>query len=286
MVFSTLATCYVLLATCFLLLILPGLSFPPEAEYNLVMSQLEPKFAALFLAVLLANLVEASTGFGATVIAITLAAHWFAIDFLVPTIIPLNTAVCLYLVCRYHRGINRKVLFNRVLPLVLLGMPVGYLIFRLVPADRLKFGYGLFILGFAGLELWRMARSGPEVVIRPLSASAAALWLICGGIVHGLYSSGGPLVVYYASRALKDKSEFRATLSGLWLILSVVLFITHLAGGTYTLANAKTDAFLLPSLVLGIILGELLHSRLPEKSFRGFVFVILAFAGATILVGG
>jgi uncharacterized membrane protein YfcA len=57
------------------------------------------------------------------------------------------------------------------------------------------------------------------------------LILVVGGMVHGAFASGGPLVVLYASKTLTDKGSFRATLCLLWTTLNTLLLINYLRSG-------------------------------------------------------
>ena len=43
--------------------------------------------------------------------------------------------------------------------------------------------------------------------------------LIAAGIIHGMFVSGGALLVMYATLVLLDKSEFRATIAATWAVL-------------------------------------------------------------------
>jgi uncharacterized membrane protein YfcA len=242
-----------------------------------------PAFILLFAIVVLANTAEAVTGFGGTIIVITLAAHLYGIDFLVPTILPINLAITVYLVVRYHAAVDRKELLGRILPLAGIGLPIGYALFRVLGTEWLRRGYGGFVFAIALFQLLRTVRAngGAPRATRPGPASAAGL-LVSGGIVHGLYASGGPLIVLYASRAIPDKGAFRSTLSALWVVVNTALVAVHIAGGSINAATAKATAYLLPSLLLGIAAGEFLHDRIDERRFRIVVFALLVVAGASL----
>jgi hypothetical protein len=234
-----------------------------------------------------AYFVGTTTGFGSAIIALSFAVHLFPMDFLIPVIVPLNVIVTLYLAIRHRAAIDKKNLFTRILPLSLLGMPFGLFLYHATEADRLKWSFGLFVLFISIFELVRILREkktddGPP----PLSPAKTFLWLFAGGIVQGLWVSGGPLVAYWASRSLPTKSEFRSTLMALWVALNVALLISHLAVGNIDGATTKLSGILLPFLIVGIVVGEWLHSRLPERGFRILVHGVLIFTGAAIVIRG
>ena len=248
---------------------------------------MDPALLLLGLILVLANTVEAVTGFGSTILALTFAAHLYGIDFLVPVLVPINVVLSIYLVARYHAAIDRRELLTRILPLAGAGLPIGYALFRVLGTGRLRHAYGAFVVAIAVFQLARLLarKNGEADSPRPGLARAAGL-LVAGGIMQGIYASGGPLVVLYAGRALGDKRAFRSTLSALWLVLNLVLVAGHAVGGTLNLHTLAASALLLPSLAVGLALGEWLHDRIDERRFRVVVFALLVLAGSSLLLKG
>jgi uncharacterized membrane protein YfcA len=139
----------------------------------------------------------------------------------------------------------------------------------------------------ASLELRRALRrgaSGDGGAPPALSAPVAAASLVGAGVVHGLFACGGPMLVYVVGRELADKARFRATLSAVWLLLNLVLLVTYAVSGTLDAGTLRASATMLVSLVVGLVVGEQLHRRLPERAFRIAVFALLLFAGGALLV--
>lgn len=241
-------------------------------------------FAILALISLFAYFIGATTGFGDTVIVITLtlATGIYPLDFIVPTVVVLALLISLYLVVRHHAGIDRRLFFRKILPLAGLGLPVGMVLYHVVKSSVLVIVLGVVVVFFSTLELVLVLRAG-ENARKPMSALQADFWLFSGGVVHGLYASGGPLIVYYAGRNIPDKRVFRSTLAALWLILNTVLLVTNIATGNLTARGVWTAVALLPVLALGIVLGEWMHSRIPELKFRILVYSVLIAAGISVL---
>ena len=105
------------------------------------------------------------------------------------------------------------------------------------------------------------------------------------GIVHGIYASGGPLLIYAVSRLNLTKSVFRSTLGAVWFILSVILTASYVMTGKMSAHSLKLILLLLPVILIGILLGEWLHHRINEYRFKIFVFAVLLFAGLSICLG-
>ena len=240
----------------------------------------------LLLVVLAANVVEAVTGFGSTIIAITIGANLYPIKFLVPVLVPANLVLSGYIVARHRSHINAALLLRTIVPLVGVGLVGGAVLYNRLDPEKLKLMFGIFVLAFSAFQLVRtlMARNGDAPA--PLGRAQAAAWLLGGGIMQGMVASGGPMVVYFASRVLRDKGGFRATLSSLWLLTNIYLTINYAATRQLTSHTLRTSALILPCIVLGIVAGEAVHKRIPERAFRLAVYVLLIVAGAALVAGG
>ena len=109
----------------------------------------EPRFIVLVSALLLANIVEAVTGFGGIIIAVTIVANFYPIPFLVPVLVPINLIISIYIVARHYKKVDtheliggiaqsvrdRKLapvgdLFYGIMQFAFIGMAVGLVIFN------------------------------------------------------------------------------------------------------------------------------------------------------------
>ncbi|WP_068826530.1 sulfite exporter TauE/SafE family protein [Pseudomonas sp. BMS12] len=229
--------------------------------------------------ILLAYTLEAITGFGSIVIALSLGALLLPIDQLLPVLVPLNICMTGYLVSRHWRLIDRRLLLGTILPGMVAGTLLGYLLLPWLDAALLKVGFGALILWFAGRELWRLQR-GATAKVRP--AWLTRLITLGAGISHGLFASGGPLLVYGLAGTELDKARLRATLVTVWFTLNSLLTLAFLADGRLLPALPQVAAYA-PLLLLGVWLGERLHRRVSEQHFRIAIYCLLLVTGALLL---
>jgi uncharacterized membrane protein YfcA len=235
--------------------------------------------------VFFANLTEACAGFGSTILAIIFGARYFSIEDLIPILVPLNLLLSLTIVLRYPGDVDRKALVSRILPLTGIGMPIGIAIFQIAPSRILKIGFGAIVVLLGLFELATEAlakRKGARPESRKLPTWQGILFLLGGGVMQGLYASGGPFVVYYASREIRDKRKFRTTLAMLWLILNVVLVASLALTGKLTRFTLVYSIYLLPAVLLGMGAGMKVHDRVSESTFRRLVYALLVIAGASL----
>lgn len=236
----------------------------------------------LTLIVLIAYVTQAMTGFGSIIIAVTLGSHLYPIEFLLPTLVPADLLVNIYIVGKYRKGVDRGLLFRRILPLMGVGLFVGIGIFQFVHGELLKKIFGLVVALLCGRELYGLLRRPGTA--KALSRVKYAASVFASGITQGLFASGGPLVVYAVSRLGLRKGNFRSTLSALWLLTNGILTLSYAATGLLTAKNLRFWALLAPTVVVGTVIGERLHDRVNEDLFRIVVFAILVVAGLSIVI--
>ena len=234
----------------------------------------------LGLFVLLAYTTEAMTGFGSIVIALSLGALVLPMDTLMPVLVPLNLLLSGYLSIRYRRLVHWRLLLRGILPLMAAGTLAGYLARPWLGQTLLQTLFGVLIAVFSVRELWRL-RHGPAPA-NPHGVGWGRVWMLLAGVTHGLYASGGPLLVYALSGVALDKSRFRATLIMVWFTLNGLLTLGYAAQGALQPVWPKLAA-LAPVVLAGIVLGELLHHRVDEHRFRQVLFVVLLLAGIALV---
>lgn len=246
--------------------------------------------------VFLTHTLEVITGFGCTVLAFPFVTWILGIYEAKILLAVLTWILGAYLVTTKFRHINVRE-FGIIVALVGLGMPLGIYLFTHVSSEALKLALGLFIVVTSVAQLQKLhGKSSPGVT---LPGWVYGLLLVAGGIIHGAFATGGPFVVLYATRTLKDKGEFRATLSLLWVCLNTFLIATDatfrpLLGNIAAVAtdgapmgqSLRNLAWSLPFLLVGIAVGEGVHRRVDAALFRKMVFWVLLATGVFMLAAG
>ena len=230
--------------------------------------------------VFLSHALEAVTGFGSAVLAMPFITALLGIRQGVIVVTILAWSLALYISISKRQHINFRQ-FGIIAGFMFLGLPMGMFLFRNFDVFILRRILAIFIIVVSVRQLFL------RLIFKKINIEAPKgikifpyyLLLICGGIIHGIFSTGGPLVVLYASRTIPDKSQFRATLSLLWAVLNTVIISIYIIEGSINREIAGNVGILLPFIVIGIIIGEKLHHKLDERFFSIIVFSILFFAG-------
>lgn len=228
------------------------------------------------IVVLITHFLEGITGFGCTVLALPFCTMLVGIKTAVPALVILAWLLALYVVIIDHKNIIWRQ-YLKILGLVILGLPIGIILFSKMPANILKVILGIFMLVVAVRGIYISFTSNPRSVKIP--GFVLNIFLFLGGIIHGAFGSGGPFIVIYATKNLPQKSNFRATLCMLWLTLNTIIIIQNSISGAMTTSVLQVLLVALPFLAVGMVLGNITHGKLNEKVFTKFIYVILFISG-------
>jgi uncharacterized membrane protein YfcA len=237
------------------------------------------------LVVFLTHALEAVTGFGCAVLAMPFVTALLGIRQGIIIITILSWLLALYMVISKRKQLNFRQ-FGVICGCMAMGLPAGMYFFRAFDTIFLKKILGIFIIIASAWQLFlRLGHKKSGMLEAPRGIRALPYYglLIIGGIVHGMFSTGGPLAVIYASRALPDKGQFRATLCLLWAVLNTVIIGAYLIEGSITLPIAGNTGLLVLFVIPGIIVGEKVHHKVNERVFSVIVFSMLLVTGFFML---
>lgn len=223
-------------------------------------------------------LVFGLTGFGSTVLALPLLVHLIALKFAVPMLLLLDFTAGMLLISRVRRGVRLDEL-GWLFPFMLAGIVLGLTLLIRLPEAPLLAVLGLFLFAYA--IYGTMRRAGPPKLSRAWCAPIG----LAAGILGSLFGTGGVLSALYIGARLDDKEELRATAAAAVLLNSsirVVLF--GLAGLLTQDGLLPSAALLLPSVLIGLFLGNRLHAAVPAALVVRAVYVVVAIAGISLLV--
>ncbi len=241
------------------------------------------RYALVGLIVLLTHFQEGVTGFGCTVLALPFTAMLLGLQTAVPVLVIQAWLLAALLVLESRRKIVWRE-FGRILALVGVGFPFGIWMSRVLPEHSLKWVLAGFMVAVGLQGLYNQFKgSAPPTMMAPRTRAFTSMFLPVGGVIHGAFGSGGPLVVIYAARALTDKTLFRVTLCMLWTVLNTILIGQWLASKSLSLQIWKLTAFCLPFTLVGLFLGNRAHYRINEVTFRKLIYSVLIASGVVLI---
>ena len=217
------------------------------------------------------------TGFGSTVIALPLLAHFFALKFAVPLLMLLDLAAFLLFGAR----VRKRIRYTEIIwlaPFILAGMAAGVTLLIEVAERQLLTVLGSFLLLYAAYGL---ARRGPPPALQRAWCAPIGL---AGGMFSALFGTGGVLFALYNAGRIRDKDALRATNAAMIMFSSLVRVVLFGAAGLLTQDGLLASALvLLPAMLAGAWLGNRLHVSVPAAAVVKAVYALLVIAGLTLI---
>lgn len=161
-----------------------------------------------------------------------------------------------------------------------LGLPVGLVLFDQLDSGSLKIFVASTVIVASIVTFLSPSLKIPDRVARPIALAAGVL----SGAVGGSTSMDGPPVVLYLLGRHKEIEAFRSTILSYFLPTGIVMVSAFAVLGRFDRDVLITAAACLPAMVLGILSGRMLRSRLDPERFRHVVLAVLIISSAGILV--
>ena len=225
---------------------------------------------------------EGITGFGCTVLALPFVTLLLGLDVAIPLLVIQAWVLALLIVLESRRLIVWRE-FRHIALLMGLGVPFGIWLRQSMPEHHLKWILAGFMVAVGMQGLARQFVGGQHSKMTPRKRLFTSVFLPLGGVIHGAFATGGPLVVIYAARAITDKTLFRVTLCMVWLVMNTILLGQKAACSTLPWSTVRIALCCLPFSLLGLVFGNKAHYGIDEKAFRTVVFSVLIASGAVLV---
>lgn len=273
-------------------------------------------YAVFFLVILLSNIIQGITGFAGTILAMPPSLMLVGYDTAKPVLNVLGLLSGIYVFAGHRKHVCWGEL-KKIVAVMAAGI-VGGIFLKGFFAGRERALYallGLFVvcLSLQGLhKLWRDwlgtqedAAAGAEAAAEAKAAAGAktaeakaaaegkaagpdkaGLYLLLGlaGIVHGIFVSGGSLLIGYLTKRIQDKVSFRATISTVWVVLNTIILLDDIRSGLWNPELVKIQVASIPFLLAGMAVGSRLYAKMSQRLFMLITYVLLFVSGISLLI--
>jgi len=234
-------------------------------------------FAPALTIVFGAYFIRGITGFGSGLIAVPLLALILPLQTVVPLVLVLDFSASMLM----SRKARADVRWNEILPLLpttLLGIIIGVTLLVSLPREPLLTALALFVILF-GLR-YLLNIHGDRNVSRGWSVPAG----LSGGLIGALFGTGGPPYVIYLTHRIHDKSQLRASLSGLFMLDGSFRVITFLVTGLLGMHLLPLLFASAPVMALALYVGHRVHVGISERQMLMLVGTLLLISGGSLLI--
>ncbi len=236
-----------------------------------------------FIVILFANVMQGITGFAGTILAMPFSIILVGYDTAKPVLNVLGILSGTYI----FLGNKDKVLWKEVKKIILM-MSVGIFIGFFLKSGFMEKQFilykalGFFII-FVAIKGFLSFYTNNEKK-SDFGEKKSFLVLSLAGIIHGIFVSGGPLLISYLTKKTNDKTVFRATISTVWIVLNTIIFVEDIIGGLWNVELVKTQLIAIPFMLVGMFVGGILYSKMSQQLFMKITYVLLFISGISLLV--
>jgi uncharacterized membrane protein YfcA len=232
---------------------------------------------AIALVAFFAAFVQTVSGFGFGLIAMALLPTLIELRVAVPLVAVVAIALQASILLRLRRELRPHAVLRLIVGAVA-GIPIGLLLLGRVDSAILLRVLGLVTLSYALYALLNFR----------LPAIADPRWAypfgFAGGLLGGMFNTGGPPVIIYGSCRRWPPNEFRANLQAFFIVSSCITVAGHALAGNLVPDVLRGLVAALPAIGLGGLAGSLIARHVPPDIFRRVVLLLLALLGGRLLL--
>ena len=217
-------------------------------------------------------------GFGGGLTTMPLVTMLLPVKMAAPMSVIVGTATALYATWLSRKETDWK---SAIVLIVfsLLGIPVGIYALSYLPDGIMKIGLGSFLIIYSFYSLFI-----PRLPIYDRGWIAAPLGAIAGALGAAFSTNGPPVVIYGMLRNLAP-AAFRGTLNAFFTASNIAIIGGLVSSGIMTMSTVKLVVLCIPTMILGSLIGQFVHKRIPVSIFRIVVFILLIASGSMLIVG-
>jgi uncharacterized membrane protein YfcA len=239
----------------------------------------DPITAYVVAVIFVATLIRSTLGFGEALVAVPLLALRTPVAVAAPLAVLVSIVVAGVVVFQDWRRIE----FGSAGWLIvasLFGIPLGVLLLARTNDHVVKLILALVIAAFSiySLTIGHLRRLHQD----------HAGWLVaCGflaGILGGAYGMNGPPVAVYGALRRWSPQQFRATLQGYFLPVSLAGLAGYFFIGLWDAAITRYFLWSLPGVAVATLIGRSINRRMKGDRFIRFVYGGLLVIAAVLLV--
>jgi uncharacterized membrane protein YfcA len=239
----------------------------------------DPYFYAVAIpAVLLMGVSKSGFGAGFGSLAVPLMALAVSVPQAVAIFMPILFLMDILGMAAFRKEFDLKLL-KFILPWGLLGIVIGALLFKWLPAHTVAGIVGAFTLLFLAQRLL----FAPKVDSAPPPRWLGAILSATSGFTSFIAHAGGPPISAYVIPLRLSPLKFTATMAFFFFVINLAKWVPYAWLGLLDLRNMATSLVLLPIAPLGVWLGVWSARRIDPVLFYRLIYLGMFLTGVKLV---
>ncbi len=179
---------------------------------------------------------------------------------------------------KYRKDISLKTALPMMLA-ALVTIPVAVRFAEAVPGDVFKKLLGAVLIVLCVYFLFL----GKRIKIKPTAVNGVIAGSL-GGILGGLFSTGGPPAVLYLTAAAPDKNVYFATIQFYFCFTNLYATAMRALNGVLTLDILISAAVGIIGCIVGDLLGGLVFDKLDGQKVKTVIYIGMVISGILMII--
>lgn len=197
-------------------------------------------------------------------------------------LLPMLIVGDLFAVIYYRKSVRWKHLFL-LIPWVLIGILLGYLVLGQVNSEQLKPLIGIIVLTMIVLHFFKAKMGKKFNEILPESRFFTISMGALGGFTTMVgNAAGGVMTIYLIVKGL-PKREFVGTGAWFFLFVNLIKVPFYIQLDLITMSTFTFNIRMIPFIIAGAFVGTVILPCIPQKTFQILVLVFAAIGALRLL---
>ncbi len=232
----------------------------------------------LAIIVLLAGIIGATTGFGASTVMIPVVILFYPMP---ETLLFVGIIHCfgnLWKIVFFRRGFRWKIIIGFGIPGIIASLLGALLVFN-ISSILLSRILAIFIVVYV-VYLF----VNPEFKVKSNMVSAITGGLL-SGFMAGIFGIGGAVRSLFLSAFNLPKEVYIVTGAAIAIVIDITRLFTYISRGSHLSGMAMLGMFLfIPMSFLGAAIAKIIVNKIPQKYFRIVIAVFLLIMAGKLLL--
>ncbi|MCU5666636.1 sulfite exporter TauE/SafE family protein [Bacillus cereus] len=225
--------------------------------------------------ILVASILQASTGFGFSIMATPFLLMLFLPQEAIQINITLSLIISISLIWKIRMDVD-FVLLKRFIFGSIVGVPFGILIFISVNINTFKLAVSILLLLLTLLLIC-------NVKVRSTQSRDLIVGGLSGLLTISIGMPGPPLLLYFTGTNT-EKEKLRATTLAFYLFIYFISLVTQILFTGTNKTIWESSFYAIPIVFLGLFIGQIIFKWLNQRIFKIFTYILLSCTGGYLLI--
>ncbi|EML9732723.1 MULTISPECIES: sulfite exporter TauE/SafE family protein [Bacillus] len=225
--------------------------------------------------ILVASILQASTGFGFSIMATPFLLMLFLPQEAIQINITLSLIISISLIWKIRMDVD-FVLLKRFIFGSIVGVPFGILIFISVNINTFKLAVSILLLLLTLLLIC-------NVKVRSTQSRDLIVGGLSGLLTTSIGMPGPPLLLYFTGTNT-EKEKLRATTLAFYLFIYFISLVTQILFTGTNKTIWESSFYAIPIVFLGLFIGQIIFKWLNQRIFKIFTYILLSCTGGYLLI--